>query len=111
LLYCHRGTDNHLLLVDLSNHDISGKQAQQALDRANITTNANMVPGDKRSAFDPSGIRIGSPAATTRGFKEAEMRHIANWMADVIEHIDDESTIEHVRRQVQELCNQYPLWY
>jgi glycine hydroxymethyltransferase len=105
------GTDNHLLLVDLSNHDMSGKLAQQALDRANITTNANMVPGDKRSAFDPSGIRIGSPAATTRGFKEAEMRHIANWIADVIEHIDDESTIERVRRQVQELCDQYPLWY
>ncbi len=105
------GTDNHLLLVDLSGKGVSGKQAQQTLDRANITTNANMVPGDKRSAFDPSGIRIGSPAATTRGFKDAEMRQIATWMADVIEHIDDDKVVERVRRQVEELCEQYPLWY
>jgi glycine hydroxymethyltransferase len=105
------GTDNHLVLVDLSNKGVPGKVAQQALDRANITLNANMVPGDKRSAFDPSGIRIGSPAVTTRGFKEAEMRLVANWIADVVEQIEDERVIERVRFEVMELCEQYPLWY
>lgn len=105
------GTDNHLLLVDLSSHGVAGKQAQHALDLANITTNANMVPGDKRSAFDPSGLRIGSPAATTRSFKEAEMRQIAHWIADVVDHIDDEKVIDRVRREVEALCQQYPLWY
>lgn len=105
------GTDNHLLLVDLSKQDVPGKKAQEALDRANITTNANMVPGDKRSAFDPSGIRLGSPAATTRGLKEAEFRQVANWLADVVENIGDDKVIERVRSQVVELCEQYPLWY
>src|SRR5688572_10942052 len=105
------GTDNHLLLVDLSKQDVPGKKAQEALDRANITLNANMVPGDKRSAFDPSGIRLGSPAATTRGMKEAEMRRIANLMADVIENISDDKAIERVRGEVVELCEAFPLWY
>jgi glycine hydroxymethyltransferase len=105
------GTDNHLLLVDLSKQNVPGKKAQEALDRANITTNANMVPGDKRSAFDPSGIRLGSPAATTRGLKEAEFRQVANWLADVVENIEDETVIQRVRGQVMDLCEQYPLWY
>ncbi len=105
------GTDNHLLLVDLSNKGVPGKVAQEALDKAHITLNANMVPGDKRSAFDPSGIRMGSPAATTRGFKEDEMRQVANWAADVIENVEDESTIKHVQAEVKELCQQFPLWY
>jgi glycine hydroxymethyltransferase len=105
------GTDNHLVLADLSGTGVPGKVAQQTLDRANITCNANMVPGDKRSAFDPSGIRLGSPALTTRGFKEAEMRMVANWLTDVVENVEDESTIERVRNEVVELCKQYPLWY
>src|SRR5574341_104241 len=102
------GTDNHLVLVDLSDKNVPGKIAQQALDRANITLNANMVPGDKRSAFDPSGIRMGSPAAATRGFKEAEMKQVAGWIADVVENIDDEKAISRVRGQVTELCGKFP---
>ena len=105
------GTDNHLLLVDLSNKDVPGKIAQQTLDRANITLNANMVPGDKRSAFDPSGIRLGTPAITTRGLREADARQVANLIADVVENIDDERTIDRVRGEVIEICEQYPLWY
>lgn len=105
------GTDNHLVLADLSSKNVPGKVAQKALDKAHITLNANMVPGDKRSAFDPSGVRMGSPAATTRGFKEAEMKQVANWIADVVEHIDDEKVIERVRGEVTELCNRLPLWY
>jgi len=105
------GTDNHLMLVDLSNKDVPGKAAQEALDQAHITTNANMVPGDKRSAFDPSGIRFGTPAITTRGIGESEARQIAGWLADVIEHIDDETAIARVRGQVVDLCGEFPLWY
>jgi glycine hydroxymethyltransferase len=105
------GTDNHLVLVDLSSKDVPGKVAQAALDRANITLNANMVPGDKRSAFDPSGVRMGSPAATTRGFTEAEMKLVGNWVADVVEHVADDKVIERVRGEVMELCGKFPLWY
>ncbi len=105
------GTDNHMVLLDLTNKGVSGKQTQNALDQAHITTNANMVPGDKRSAFDPSGIRLGTPALTTRGLKEGEMRKLAHWVADVVENIDDEKTIERVRGEVMELCSQFPLWY
>jgi glycine hydroxymethyltransferase len=105
------GTDNHLVLADLSSKNVPGKVAQKALDQAHITVNANMVPGDKRSAFDPSGVRMGSPAATTRGCKEAEMKQIANWIADVAENVDDEKVIERVRGEVMELCNKLPLWY
>lgn len=105
------GTDNHLLLADLSNKGVPGKVAQEALDRANITLNANMVPGDKRSAFDPSGIRFGTPAITTRGLKEDEVRTVANLLADVVENIENDAAIERVRVQVEELCEQFPLWY
>lgn len=105
------GTDNHLLLVDLTNKGVPGKIAEEALDRANITLNANMVPGDKRSAFDPSGIRLGTPAITTRGFGEAEARQVATWVADAIENVDDEATFRRVRNEVVELCQQFPLWY
>jgi glycine hydroxymethyltransferase len=105
------GTDNHMLLVDVTPKGSTGKQAQEALDLANIATNANMIPGDKRSAFDPSGIRFGTPAVTTRGLKEDEMRLIAHWIADVIEAGDDEAVIKRVRGEVMALCEQFPLWY
>lgn len=105
------GTDNHMLLLDLTNKGVPGKVAQAVLDRAHITLNANMVPGDKRSAFDPSGVRLGTPAITTRGFKEDEARLVANLVADVVENINDERVIERVRGQVIELCTQFPLWY
>jgi glycine hydroxymethyltransferase len=105
------GTDNHMLLVDVTAKGSTGKKAQEALDLANIATNANMIPGDKRSAFDPSGIRFGTPAVTTRGLKEDEMRLIAHWIADVIEAGDDEAVIQRVRGEVVALCEQFPLWY
>lgn len=105
------GTDVHLLLVDLSLQDVPGKVAQAVLDEAGITTNANMVPGDKRSAFDPSGLRIGTPAATTRGFGEAEVRQVTNWICDIVENIDDEATIQRIKNEVKEMCHRFPLWY
>lgn len=107
------GTDNHIVLVDLSQSpgDVPGGEASKLLDKAHITVNANMVPGDKRTAFNPSGIRLGTPAATTRGFGEAEMRLIGDWLADVIAQSGDEATIARVRGQVMELCAQFPLWY
>jgi glycine hydroxymethyltransferase len=105
------GTDNHLVLADLSGKNVPGKVAQAALDRAHITLNANMVPGDKRTAMDPSGVRMGSPAATTRGFKEAQMKQVGNWIADVVEHIDDEKVIDRVCGEVTEVCGKFPLWY
>ncbi len=105
------GTDVHLLLVDLSPQDVSGKVAQAVLDEAGITTNANMVPNDQRSAFDPSGLRIGTPAATTRGFKEAEIRQVTNWICDIVENIEDEATIVQIKHAVREMCHRFPLWY
>ena len=105
------GTDTHLLLVDLTPQGVTGKQAQTALDEALITVNANMVPGDTRSAFDPSGIRLGTPAPTTRGFGEAEVRQVAAWMTEVIENHDDTATLERVRGEVKELTADFPLWY
>jgi len=106
------GTDNHLVLADvMSSKNVPGKVAQAALDRAHITLNANMVPGDKRTAMDPSGVRMGSPAATTRGFKEAEIRQVGNWIADVIEHVEDDAAIERVSKDVEALCGKFPLWY
>lgn len=105
------GTDNHIVLVDMSQKGRTGKEVSEALDEAGITANANTVPGEKGSAFNPSGVRFGSPAATTRGFREAEMHLIADWIADIVENLDDETVIERVRGQVRELCEQYPLWY
>lgn len=105
------GTDNHLVLLDLSNKNVPGKVASIMLDKAHITVNANTVPGEKRSAFDPSGIRIGTPAATTRGFGTVEFRRIANLMADVIENVEDEANINKVRGEVTEMCHKLPLWY
>jgi len=106
------GTDNHLVLADLmTSKNVPGKVATAALDRAHITVNANMVPGDPRKPMDPSGVRMGSPAATTRGFKEAEMKQIGHWMADVVEHVEDDAVIERVSNEVQELCGRFPLWY
>jgi glycine hydroxymethyltransferase len=102
------GTDNHLLLVDVTAKGLTGKQAEQALDRAGITVNKNMIPFDARKPLDPSGIRIGTPALTTRGMKEAEMRQIAQWMVDVLNHANDAPILDRVRSQVQEFCQQYP---
>jgi len=104
------GTDTHLLLVDLNPFNVTGKQAQEALEAAGITVNMNMIPFDQRKPTEASGVRIGTPALTTRGMKEAEMRTIGRWIAEVLKAIDDRSVIERVRGQVREMCGQYPLF-
>ena len=104
------GTDNHLFLLDLIDKDITGKDADAALGRANITVNKNAVPNDPRSPFVTSGLRLGSPASTTRGFKEAEMKMVANWIADVLDCLGDESVVDTVREQVKALCARYPVY-
>jgi glycine hydroxymethyltransferase len=102
------GTDNHLLLVDVMSRGVTGKQAEQTLDKAGITVNKNMIPFDQRAPLDPSGIRVGTPALTTRGMKETEMRTIAGWISEVLAKADDAGVQERVRGQVRELCKQYP---
>lgn len=104
------GTDNHLLLVDLRNRDITGKDAEAALERAGITVNKNTVPGETRSPFVTSGLRIGTPAVTTRGLTEPEMRQIGDWIAEVLAAPDDESVIRRVRGEVADLCAAFPLY-
>ncbi|GJQ63840.1 MAG: serine hydroxymethyltransferase [Melioribacteraceae bacterium] len=104
------GTDNHLMLVDLTNKDISGKKAEKALEEAGITVNKNMVPFDTKSPFVTSGIRIGTPAMTTRGMKEAEMEEIAGFINRVIDAPKDESVLKSVRNEVVELCARFPLY-
>ena len=102
------GTDNHLLVVDLTNKEVFGKKAAQTLDRAGIIVNYNTVPYDPRKPFSPSGIRLGSPAVTSRGMREPEMRRIAAWMDEVIGNVDDEPVIERVRSAVKEFCGRFP---
>ncbi len=104
------GTKNHLFLLSLIKQDITGKDADAALGKANITVNKNAVPNDPRSPFVTSGLRIGTPAMTTRGFGETEARDLAGWMCDILEDLDNEETIERVRKQVQELCRRFPVY-
>ena len=104
------GTDNHLFLVDLIDKDITGKDADAALGRANITVNKNSVPNDPRSPFVTSGFRIGTPASTTRGFGEVEIRQVADWICDVLDQMGDESVVDNVRAQVLELCSRFPVY-
>lgn len=102
------GTDTHLLLIDLTNKSVTGKKAAKALDRAGLVLNANSVPYDKRKPFSPSGIRLGSPAITSRGFKEDECRHVAKLINEVITNYENESIIEKVSKEVKDLCEKYP---
>jgi glycine hydroxymethyltransferase len=104
------GTDNHLMLVDLTNKKVTGKEAEHALDKAGITCNKNMVPFDIRSPFDPSGIRLGSPAVTTRGFVEDDMKIVADLINKVIDDIKNDSNLQKVKSEVLELCNKRPLY-
>ncbi len=104
------GTDNHLILLDLSSTEVTGKDAELALDHAGITVNKNTVPNEKRSPFVTSGIRIGTPALTTRGMGPAEMKKIAAWISQVIKNHKDETVIKKVRAQVKELCQQFPIY-
>ena len=102
------GTDNHLVVVDLTNKRVIGKKAAQALDRAGIVCNYNTVPFDPRKPFSPSGIRLGTPAVTSRGMKESEMRQIAAWLDRVLGNIDDEGVIARVAGEIRELSRQFP---
>ncbi|MFJ5441971.1 serine hydroxymethyltransferase [Pectobacterium sp. CHL-2024] len=104
------GTSNHLFLLDLVSKNLTGKEADAALGRANITVNKNSVPNDPKSPFVTSGIRIGTPAATRRGFKEAEVRELAGWICDVLDNINDEATIERVKQKVLEICARFPVY-
>jgi glycine hydroxymethyltransferase len=102
------GTDNHLILIDLTGKNISGKKAAKALDRAGLETNYNSIPFDPRKPFDPSGLRIGTPAVTSRGMKEAEMRQIAAWMEAVVSGPEDETLAARVAGEIKELCRAFP---
>jgi glycine hydroxymethyltransferase len=105
------GTDNHLILVDLTSKDIGGKPAAQALDRAGIELNYNTVPYDTRKPFDPSGIRLGTPGVTTRGLTEEHMPQVAAWMSEAVEAAkrDDEDTLARIKGEVAEFVRPYPI--
>lgn len=103
------GTDNHLLLADVTVFGLRGMEAEDALDKAGITLNKNTVPYDSRGPFDPSGIRFGTPAVTTRGMKEPEMKQIAKWMDDVVKHPSDEALLKRIKEEVRKLCMQFPV--
>jgi glycine hydroxymethyltransferase len=99
-----------LFLVDLIDKNITGKDADAALGRANVTVNKNAVPNDPRSPFVTSGLRIGSPAVTTRGFGESEVVQLANWIADVLGDLGNEAVITRVRNQVLDICRKFPVY-
>ncbi|MEJ2470290.1 MAG: serine hydroxymethyltransferase [Desulfuromonadales bacterium] len=104
------GTDNHLMLVDFSGTDLTGKVAEETLEKAGITVNKNAVPFDTRSPFVTSGIRIGTPASTTRGLRENEMRQIGAWIDEALRHQTDEAVLQKIRGEIRELCQQFPLY-
>ncbi|QTQ38607.1 serine hydroxymethyltransferase [Aromatoleum petrolei] len=104
------GTDDHLFLVDLVDKGLTGKQADAALGAAHITVNKNAVPNDPQSPFVTSGIRIGTPAITTRGLQEAEAKELTHWICDVLDHIDDQSVIAAVREKAKALCARFPVY-
>jgi glycine hydroxymethyltransferase len=104
------GTDNHLVLLSLLDKDITGKDADATLDRANITVNKNTVPNDPRSPFVTSGLRLGTPAITTRGFAVEETRELTSWICDVLDDISDDLMIQRVRGQVLDLCKRFPVY-
>jgi glycine hydroxymethyltransferase len=104
------GTENHIILVDLRNKDITGKALEKALGDVNITVNKNAVPNDPQSPFVTSGVRLGTPAVTTRGFKEKEIELLSNWICDVIDNIDDESKMAEIKKNVIKLTDQYPVY-
>ncbi|TAK77258.1 MAG: serine hydroxymethyltransferase [Gammaproteobacteria bacterium] len=104
------GTDNHLMLIDLIDKKITGKEAEAALGQANITTNKNAVPNDPQSPFITSGLRIGSPAITTRGFKEKESEQVANWICDILDDLQNTAKIAQIKEEVSALCKRFPVY-
>ncbi len=107
---CFGGTDNHLLLIDVTPKNVTGQIAESALDKAGITVNKNMIPNDERAPMDPSGIRLGTPALTTRGMKEDEMKQIAGWIDEAITNHDKETKLAEIREAVKQLTSQFPLY-
>ena len=105
-----KGTKNHMFLVDLINKEITGKDVEESLGKANITLNKNAVPNDPQSRFVTSGLRIGTPAITTRGFKEKEASQVATWICDVLKDLNSEDEIKRVKSEVKELCKEFPVY-
>ena len=104
------GTENHLFLLSLIKQDISGKDADAALGKAFITVNKNSVPNDPRSPFVTSGLRFGTPAVTTRGFKEAECKELAGWICDILADLNNDAVIDAVREKVKAICKKLPVY-
>jgi glycine hydroxymethyltransferase len=104
------GTENHLMLVDLIGRDVTGKAAEEALGKAHITVNKNAVPNDPRKPFVTSGLRVGTPAVTTRGYMEADVTELANWICDVLDAPADETVIARVRANVTAQCKKFPVY-
>jgi glycine hydroxymethyltransferase len=102
------GTDNHLILIDMTGKGVTGKQASRALAHAGLETNANTIPYDPRRPFDPSGVRIGTPAVTSRGMREPEMQRIAGWFDQVVSNVKDEALHAKIRVEVREFCRAFP---
>ena len=105
-----KGTKNHMFLVDLINKNITGKVVEEKLGKANITLNKNAVPNDPQSRFVTSGLRIGTPAVTTRGFKEEEVSLVASWICNILEDINNRDIIDKTKKQVQDLCSNFPVY-
>ncbi len=103
-----RGTDNHLMVIDLRNKKISGQEAENLLDKSGITVNKNTIPFDPNPPYSPSGIRLGTPAITTRGMKEKEMRIIANWITEIIDNKNDKVCLK-IKKEIKDLCNKFPI--
>ena len=104
------GTQNHIVLVDLRNKNITGKDLEKVLGSINITVNKNSVPNDPKSPFVTSGIRIGTPAVTRRGFKEKEVTQIADWISQIIKNIEDQELIAEIKEEVKTLCSNFPVY-
>jgi len=104
------GTENHMFLVDLIEKGLTGKDADAALGKANITVNKNAVPNDPQSPFVTSGLRIGTPASTTRGFKEAEVSEVTFWICDILDDINNEQVISEVKDKVKDICSRFPVY-
>ena len=104
------GTENHMFLVDLINKGITGKDAEATLGKSNITVNKNTIPNDPESPFITSGLRIGTPASTTRGFKEKEVELVANWICDILDNMEDETIKNQILDKVKGICSKFPVY-
>lgn len=106
---CFNGTENHMMVIDMANKGLSGKETQELLDKIGISLNKNVIPDDPRGAMDPSGIRMGTPAITSRGMKEPEMKQIAQWISQAVENKDNDEKLKELKAQVKEFCLKFPI--